>query len=209
MVSQTRFQRVLLSSWPGLPLLWRGKVSGLVLALLFSWLVCLGLILTTYWPEWLRPGARTVVWLCVAGLWIATAAPEMVRTLGAHRGAIEVDSQGLFCLAQVEYLKGQWQQAERLLLRLLRFNADDGDARLMLATLYRHCAQWQRCRDQLDQLERSAEGAKWAVEIVREQQLAHRQQKLAMERESERTTANAAYRGASVTGEHEISEEAA
>jgi uncharacterized protein HemY len=133
----------------------------------------------------------------------------MVRTLGAHRGSIEVDSQGLFCLAQVEYLKGQWQQAERLLLRLLRFNADDGDARLMLATLYRHCAQWERCRDQLDQLERSPEGAKWALEIAREKQLSRRQQRLGMERESDRASSNAAYRNASVTGEQEISEEAA
>ncbi len=174
MAASARVPQILLSVWPGLPSLWRGKASGLVLALVFSWCVGVGLILSLVWPEWFRPGAHAMVWLVVVGTWIVTALPHVIRSVSGRPVLAEVDSLGLFCHAQAEYLRGDLQQTERLLLRLLKFDPDDVDARMMLATLYRHQRDIRRSREQLDQVARSPEGAKWKMEIARELQMVQR-----------------------------------
>jgi hypothetical protein len=74
----------------------------------------------------------------------------------------------LFSRAQVEYLRGQWFEAESLLLRLLRDDPADLEGRLLLATLYRHTRRSELARSQLDQIERFPHGVRWRWEIMQE-----------------------------------------
>jgi len=66
------------------------------------------------------------------------------------------------------YLQGQWFEAEKRLIQLLRQNPRDVEARLMIATLFRHTRRWEEALRQLDQLERLEASQAWALEIQRE-----------------------------------------
>ena len=80
----------------------------------------------------------------------------------------------LFQEAQTEYLKGNWQEAEDLLRRLLRRNSADVNAHLMLATLFRRTRRLEECQAQLRRMERFEASLKWQPEIDREQYLLRR-----------------------------------
>jgi single-stranded DNA-specific DHH superfamily exonuclease len=67
-------------------------------------------------------------------------------------------------------LKGNWFEAECVLVGLLRCDPRDVDAGLMLATLFRHTGRLDEAARQLDSVERFDEAAKWIVEIDRERQ---------------------------------------
>jgi cytochrome c-type biogenesis protein CcmH/NrfG len=65
-------------------------------------------------------------------------------------------------------LRGNWFETECVLAGLLRRDLRDVDARMMLATLYRHTGRIDEAVEELDRLERIDEAAKWALEIARE-----------------------------------------
>jgi len=69
------------------------------------------------------------------------------------------------------YLQGQWFEAEKSLVQLLRQNPRDVEARLMIATLFRRTRRWDEALRQLDQLERLEASQAWALEIQRERAL--------------------------------------
>jgi len=69
------------------------------------------------------------------------------------------------------YLQGQWFEAEKKLVSLLRQNPRDVEARLLIATLFRHTRRWEEALRQLDQLERLEASRAWALEIHREREL--------------------------------------
>jgi cytochrome c-type biogenesis protein CcmH/NrfG len=77
----------------------------------------------------------------------------------------------LLAKAQQEYLKRDWFETEVLLQRVLRDDRDDVDARLMLATLYRHTGRLEEADETLSQLERMEGAGKWKLEISRERNL--------------------------------------
>ena len=56
----------------------------------------------------------------------------------AMRPTPDERSDQWFREAQAAYLAGDWVSAEQTLLKLLRHDARDAEARLMLATLWRH-----------------------------------------------------------------------
>jgi cytochrome c-type biogenesis protein CcmH/NrfG len=66
------------------------------------------------------------------------------------------------------YLKGDYYQAEGILQRLIKTNAADADARLMLATLLRHAGRFDEAAGQLDALALVDGAEKWRFEISRE-----------------------------------------
>ncbi len=79
-------------------------------------------------------------------------------------------SNALFLEAIELYLQGQWFEAERKLISLLRENPRDVEARLMIATLFRHTRRWEEASRQLDQLERLEASRAWTLEIHRERE---------------------------------------
>jgi thioredoxin-like negative regulator of GroEL len=77
----------------------------------------------------------------------------------------------LFIRAQLEYLNRHWLEAEELLATLLAGRDQDAEARLMLATLYRHTGRFAEADECLTRLERMDSGDRWCVELARERRL--------------------------------------
>jgi len=162
--------------WPGLPQLWRGSWSGLVLAMTFGVLLNVVLVTSFGWTELVAPAARATSWAVLAAFW-AVATAVSYRAIGRPRAEPEeVTAEGdlLLVEAQGEYLRGNWLDAERLLRQLLRNSNSDVDARLMLATLLRHTRRLDEARLELDRLERLEDAAKWRHEIEQERRQVER-----------------------------------
>jgi len=77
----------------------------------------------------------------------------------------------LFRVAQTEYLRGNWFQAETTLKRLLDTDYGDVEARLLLATLLRRVQQPRSAGKQLELVERSRRATDWDFEIAHERRL--------------------------------------
>lgn len=158
--------------WPGLSELWlRGRWTGLVWALGFTLLLNAALVSKGVWPElgnvWIRSG----LWYLVLGFWLVNSVWMGARLASGSWDAVDATIDQLFQTAQTSYLKGQWYQAEAVVLRLLRREPDDAEALLLLATLKRHTKQFEEAREILDRLERLDASRRWWFEIHREKQL--------------------------------------
>ena len=164
-----RYPGRILCLWPGLPQLWlQGQVSALVVAVAFSGLLQ-GMMLTSFiWSEWVPSGVRTAGWLTLLGGWLFALGVSW-RRLPYLAGERHRDcADALFREAQTEYLRGNWYQAQSLLEQVLRQNAGDVDAGLMLASLYRHVRRVEEARQQLRRLGQFELSEKWKLEIQRE-----------------------------------------
>jgi hypothetical protein len=154
--------------WPGLPRLWwRGQWSGFLVAAVFSLWLNAALAVTFLTPDFIGAQTRVANWTVLAVVWVFC----VLR--GARRVSLIYCGDGrhndeLFSRAQVEYLRGQWFEAESLLLRLLRDDPADLEGRLLLATLYRHTRRPDLAGTQLEQIERYPHGARWRWEILQE-----------------------------------------
>ncbi|HID74570.1 MAG TPA: hypothetical protein EYP56_01075 [Planctomycetaceae bacterium] len=158
--------------WPGLPQLWsHGAWSGLFFAIGFAALVNLGLATSLLWSELFTPAMRILVWLAVGGFWVISA----VFSYRWHRqypvGLVTAWSEGQFRQAVAHYLKGDWFEAEHVLVGLLQRDPRDVDATLMLATLLRHTRRLGEAGACLSRLERLDGAEKWELEIRREREL--------------------------------------
>jgi hypothetical protein len=158
----------------------RGSWVGLILAVGFTAIANVLLAATLVWEEWLPARGR---WIGLAGLaviwvvaWIEGRA-EWRRLIAQWKeGAEESDNlpdpvreQG-YLEAQTAYLAADWVSAERRLLELLRYDARDAEARLLLATLWRHEDRHEAALRELDVLERLETAAAWAFEIATERE---------------------------------------
>jgi thioredoxin-like negative regulator of GroEL len=142
-----------------------------MLAFLFAVALNFGLMATFVWPEMVSPLMRMLGWSGVLTFW-GVAGWLGLREFAKLRGpSIASQEQGLFVLAQAEYLKGHWLEAETALRKLIELDERDGDARLMLASLLRHSGRIDEAQMELDGLELSEAGLKWALEIARERRL--------------------------------------
>ncbi len=65
-------------------------------------------------------------------------------------------------------MKGNWFEAENVLVQLLRRDPNDVDARLKLATLLRHSGRHDEARRALRLLSRTDGTSKWKIEIQHE-----------------------------------------
>jgi hypothetical protein len=158
--------------WPGLPQLWwRGDVRALMVAILFAVVLNFGLAATFVWPEMVSPGVRATTWLGVLAFWVIATWMGLREVSRLRRLAAQPAQQGLFVQAQTEYLKGHWLEAETLLREILAVDDRDAEARLMLASLLRHADRAGEALIELNVLELSEAGRKWASEIARERQL--------------------------------------
>ncbi len=157
--------------WPGLPQLGvRGEGSALALAVGTACLLNLALLSTFVWTELLAEDLRTGLWVAVGGSWGLAAG---LSALAARRNGSQQDRlvEDEFTEALGYYLKGDWLGAGRTLTGLLRRNADDVEARLMLATLLRHTGQLPEANEQLDRLSLISGAEDWKLEIRREREL--------------------------------------
>jgi len=182
-----RRMRWALYLWPGLPQLWtRGTWSALGVAVSAGAALDVALLGTFVWTELLPQGVRNALWIALGIAWLAAAVFAVVWDRRHATGGSPELEKDKFSEATEHYLQGNWFEAERALGNLLRQNARDLEARLMLATLYRHRGRLDEAAGQLDLLRRFAGAEKWEPEISREQQL------LAEARQSETAAAGGA-----------------
>lgn len=159
--------RWLTCCWPGLAELWLvGSWSALATAVGFAILLNLALAVSLVWTQLLTAEVRFALWTAVGSLWVFGVWTAWRTTLARP----EPDGD-LFSRALGEYLQGNWFAAEALLEQLLKADARDIEAQLLLATLFRRTARLQESRTQLDRLSRSPGSEKWLLEIQRERLL--------------------------------------
>lgn len=168
--------------WPGLPHLWlRGSWAGLALAVGFTALANLLAASALVWNEWLPPRVRWIGLATLAGIWLLAWIEgradwrRMLAELSGSEPAAAIDhaarSDEWFREAQRAYLAGDWVSVEQTLLRLLKQDPRDAEARLMLATLWRHEGRNDDAVDQLGRLDRLETATPWRYEISREREL--------------------------------------
>lgn len=159
--------RAIACLWPGLPQLWfEGSLAGLTLALGFSLLLNASLIASFVWTELLSSLQLGAAWTLAGLLWAAAATYSWRRAVRPRSATADA----LFVRGQEEYLQGKWLEAETTWKDLLRSEPKDADARLALATLYRHTGRFRDALRELDRLERLEGAAKWRREIQQERQ---------------------------------------
>ena len=164
--------RWILYLWPGLPQLWRvGSWTGLGAALVFA-AICNLLLLDGFaWSEPIVRNLRTSVWAICGIFWgigVVWSVWQCRQSFAAENRETDGD---VFGDALNHYLRGDHFQAEHLLETLLRANARDLDARLMLATLLRHVGRLDEAERHLNTLIRFDGVTKWELEIEHEQGL--------------------------------------
>jgi hypothetical protein len=164
-----RRMRWILNVWPGLRPLWhQGSWAGLGVALVAAGLLDTILVVTFGWSELFSPGVRNALWVALGMVWLG----GLVFFPGSATAKSRVSGgSDPFPEAIDYYLQGNWFQAERVLGLRLRQDADDLDARLMLATLLRHTGRWDEAERELDLLERCEGAWKWGPEIQWERRL--------------------------------------
>ena len=160
--------------WPGLPGLWlRGQWSGLWQAVAFAVLLNLVLIATLISPTFAPAWSILFVWGGLIIAWALCVVQGYFRFREFGESAVD-DDPGLFLRAQSEYLHGHWHEAESLLQQQLRRFGGDVDARLMLATLYRHTRRTAEADQQLQVVQRTDGAEKWQWEIEQERRMLKR-----------------------------------
>ena len=166
--------------WPGLAPLWtRGSWVGLTLAVGFTALVNVLAAATFVWNEWLSRNVRWAALAALAVVWLLAWVEGRAdwRRLLAERSIGEgvlpdlaEQSDRWFREAQGAYLTGDWVSAEQTLLKLLKQDPRDAEARLMLATLWRHEGRTEAAAEELDRLDRLETSAEWKNEIAWERE---------------------------------------
>lgn len=157
--------------WPGLPQLWQqGRWSALGLAVGFGLLVNLALMASFVWVELLAPVWLRLLWLVIVGSWTAAAAATAWYGWGVAPRKAQ-SAEAMFREALTEYLKENWFEAERTLLKLLEAHPGDVEARLLLATLLRHNQRYREALAHLARLDLLQDADRWALEISVEKQL--------------------------------------
>jgi len=158
--------------WPGLARIYcQGAWQGLVWAVGFAALVNVALVVTFVHPGLLPGGTRGLVWLAVVIAWlVGFGRPSAWGSVGQPTSRFDPDDRR-FQAALDHYLKANWFEAETALKQLLEDEPRDLDARLMLATLYRHTGRLDEAAEELEAL-RLFEGThKWELEIRQEWEL--------------------------------------
>lgn len=123
------------------------------------------------------PTFVAIAWPVILTIWAATAwigiqnLPDVMSVKSRDGQTVLDSSDTLFLDARGEYLKGNWETAQRLLLTQLSQTPRDVESRLLLATLYRHTRQFESAYQQLETLEMFDESATWESEIQRERKL--------------------------------------
>lgn len=158
--------------WPGLPQLWlEGSFSGLALAIGFALLFNLVLVSTCAWSELLSAPLSWGAWGGVTLFWLVSAWLSL-RWLKAGGTVTSADADdALFRDAQAHYLRASWFDAEVALGQLLERHPRDAEARLLLATLFRHTGRWDEALAQLQVLEKLDGAVKWQMEMRQEREL--------------------------------------
>ena len=163
--------------WPGFPQLWtRGSWVALAVAAGSGIILNAALLGSLVWRELLPGEVRSALWLAIGLIWAAGALYSVFFEPDFPLHHVFDDAEDPFPKAVVEYLKGNWYEAERTLTSLLRRDVRDVQSRLLLAALLRRVGRLEEAGRQLDMLTRFEAADNWQLEIQRERQLIQNKQ---------------------------------
>jgi hypothetical protein len=144
-----------------------GSYGGLALAVGFALLFDLVLVSTLGWTELLSTTLSWWAWSGVTAFWLVSAW-NSCRWLLQETPPTAAADEDLFLEAQNHFLRANWFDAEVAVGRLLERQPRDAEARLLLATLYRHSRRNEEAESQLRVLEKLDGAVKWQMEIRQE-----------------------------------------
>ncbi len=155
--------------WPGFINLWtRGELYSLFVALLFAVILNIALLATLVWHEWLAVWTVRTLWvgLFIAASWSLISNVVFARHFGVLRSKQESDQ--LLAIAQKDYLRGEYMEAEATLHRILGPGNEDVEAALLLAAVLRRTGRPRQALECLERLERFDTASVWNIEIQNE-----------------------------------------
>jgi hypothetical protein len=157
----------LVHCWPGLPRIWhRGEPGGLSVALLFALLLNLAMATTLVWTELVSRATLWMLWTAVVAMWVLGCVANLTRRAPQPAHFHPHGPEDLFSIANREYLRGNGDQAEIILRRILAGNQRDAEARLLLASLLRRRGSLVEAEAELTYLERLEAGNPWSWEVA-------------------------------------------
>lgn len=167
---------IIFTFWPGLPQLWLyGRWSGLLKAIVFAAFFNF-VLYATFVQNGLVPKSGLIgCWIGLGLIWTLAifqndwAVKEFAQDRSQKDNSEE--SNELFVMAQSEYLQGNMDEAENLFERIVWLEPEDLDARLYLATIYRHRGRLHQAARQLDVIQKQPEVSKWHFQIEDERRL--------------------------------------
>lgn len=157
-----------LDVWPGVARIWlAGQSAGLAIAAFAAFTLCTTLVNLLVWRD-LLPWGPPLGFATTGAVWIlGLLDARHLRQSVAKSDGGDPD-QDLFLEARREYLTGNHDLAERLLIQRITGHPADMPPRLLLATLYRRLGRRDDARRQLRRMQRWRSAASWQMEIRRE-----------------------------------------
>jgi hypothetical protein len=157
--------------WPGLAeLWWRGRLSALPTAIAFAFALNLLLVARYLYPDWMAGGLVSMAFWIGILAWISYVvhSTRELPSLIAPRSVS--DQPDRFPEARVAYLRGEWTEAERLLLDVLAIEPRDPPALLLLTGVYRHTGRLDAAEVLLNEITTLEIADSWFIEVEAERQ---------------------------------------
>lgn len=161
-----RFSPTLSCLWPGLPALWyRGDLLACVVAILFAMSLNFLLIASWHWPLWFSPMLIRSLWFVAGFVWLAGCVHSMIYWNSITSKVYFDADKDVFPDAQVEYLKGNWFEAEGILHQVLARNSRDVEAALLMVSVLRHTHRYTQAIAWIERLRLLESASRWRQEL--------------------------------------------
>ncbi|MDD3586356.1 MAG: tetratricopeptide repeat protein [Thermoguttaceae bacterium] len=145
-----------------------GRWTHLVIAWIFTSYLNIVLISNFYWTSLLPPSWYKWTYISLGVVWLVLSGMSAVFSK-KFESTRNLDSQGeLYLEVLNHYLKGEWEKTECCAKAILRYNPNDVEVLLLLATLYRHTRRLDLAQETLARLGLLEMSDKWCFEIYSE-----------------------------------------
>lgn len=159
----------MLSFWPGFQGIARyGHWSFLGLALAFAAMLDAFLIVNFFWTAAMTPSQRNGFLLLLFLAWALLCGVASLRRRAVEAEIATEGTDETYRAALVHYLRGNWFEAESLIVPRLKKKPRDLELRLLQATLYRHSKRYDEAVLALDRLQQFDGADAWFLEIETE-----------------------------------------
>ena len=163
--------------WPGWIDGWeRGSLRGVLLAWVFSGVLCTAWIGTFWWPALLGTWELRFLWGTILCSALATVSYRAMRSVMAGNAKPRGCPTNEFAQAQIHYLQENYFEAEKILAPFAKHQTlsdedIDLEAALLLATIYRRTDRYELAIELLDRLLLLERSVKWEAELNQERDL--------------------------------------
>ena len=150
------------------------------------------LMATFVWPQWVSSFALRSLWLLAFVAWVGATVRSQWQFARLMQICKPLEAKDSFLLAQMDYLAGNWFEAEAKLLQILHDFPRDAESQLLLVGVLRHTRRFKPALRRLAQLETLDSAARWRYESARERVIIERRMAEELEEASEETVENSA-----------------